>query len=117
MGVFVGGVVVIMLMSDLTNEVGLNVKQVRLKVVLLNELLIVMSLISLVLSIVGPMTVSTLDKAAEKSELQETKLWPKTRGNQTFLSGSEVLVEVEEAKISIYHGADKGSSQNKSLTR
>ncbi|ODB36781.1 prepilin-type N-terminal cleavage/methylation domain-containing protein [Pseudoalteromonas sp. BMB] len=73
------------------------------------ELLIVMSVISLVLSIVGPMTVSAIDRATEKSELQETKLWLKNLGNRAFLLGTEILVEVERDKISIYNDVSKTS--------
>ncbi|NTS76917.1 type II secretion system protein [Catenovulum sp. SM1970] len=63
------------------------------------ELLVVLAILSLLMSIVGPLTIQQVDKMKAKEELQTLSRWLDARQYQMFARGYEGLVTFDSRKV------------------
>ena len=63
------------------------------------ELIIVMSIVALLVAIVGPMTMNSLEKAQAKSELLVLKSWIKKVSYRAYISGQQLDLIFKDNKV------------------
>lgn len=63
------------------------------------ELTIVMTILGLLLSLIGPMTIQSIEKAQAKSELLSVKNWLKNKSTSAYLEGQGIQVDVKGKSI------------------
>ncbi|HCV02406.1 MAG: hypothetical protein CMK63_10305 [Pseudoalteromonadaceae bacterium] len=66
------------------------------------ELIIVLSIVSLLLSVVAPISVKAVDKSAARTELLETRNWIKSIAFQSFIESRAYRLELKDDTLSLY---------------
>ena len=59
------------------------------------ELLIVMTIVGVLISFVGPLAIDSLSKAQARSELQSFSSWLKFQGEKAFVTGQSIELELD----------------------
>jgi len=73
--------------------------QTKVKGFTLIELLITMSLMALLITLVGPLALDSVEKTNAKSEVIELKSWLRQQSNKIFLSGCDATFDFVGADI------------------
>lgn len=72
------------------------------------ELMIVMSIVALTLSLVGPLAIDSLDKARARSELVTLKNWMRYQSHKAFINGYDrQFLFVNKRILTIERGSQK----------
>lgn len=66
------------------------------------ELIIVLSIVSLLLSVVAPISIKAVDKTEAKTELLSTTKWIKNIGFQSFIEQQSYMLELNGNTLSLY---------------
>ena len=78
------------------------VDSVKQKGFTLIELMVVMTIVGILLSLVGPMAMNALDKAEAKKELLAFQNWVQHIGAKTYYTGQQRKVVLEGKLVSLY---------------
>lgn len=76
------------------------------------ELMIVMSIVALLMSMVGPLAINSLEKAQAKQEMLSFKNWLKKISARSFNTGQHHRVEIEGNRVSVYLDGDEQPIQS-----
>jgi prepilin-type N-terminal cleavage/methylation domain-containing protein len=76
------------------------------------ELMIVLAIVSILISLVGPLTIDSLNKARARSELLTFQGWIKYVGNKSFISGGETLVSLKGKSATEFINGQQGKTIN-----
>lgn len=66
------------------------------------ELMIVMSIVALLMGLVGPMVIGSVEKAQAKQELLTAKNWFLKISHRAFSSGQTLYLELAGKKVTLY---------------
>jgi prepilin-type N-terminal cleavage/methylation domain-containing protein len=81
------------------------------------ELMIVMSIVSLLTAIVGPLAINSLDKAQAKQEMLSIKNWLRKVSYRAFTTGQAHTIQLSGKRVILYAGSVENSPiENKTLT-
>ncbi len=89
----------------------MNILKIRNKGFTLIELMIVMSIVALLLSLVGPMAIQNLEKAEAKQEMLQMKNWLKKISYRASATGQQHLLKLSGSQAVLYM-IDESQSQN-----
>lgn len=79
------------------------------------ELMIVLVIVSMIMGLVGPLTIQSMEKAEAKSELLAIKNWLKQVSYQAFTSGKELHFVVAGKKIILQEENEKNALKTREL--
>ena len=71
------------------------------------ELIIVLSIVSLLLSVVAPISVKAVDKSAARTELLTTRNWIKSIAFQSFVESRSYQLELKDDMLYLYQTTNK----------
>tara|TARA_R110000850_G_scaffold12778_4_gene42397 strand:- start:196 stop:648 length:453 start_codon:yes stop_codon:yes gene_type:complete len=84
---------------------SLKIKQV--KGFTLIELMIVMSIVALLMAMVGPLAINSLEKAQAKQEMLTLKNWLRKVSYQSYSTGQNLIVKLEGKTVALYSQPSK----------
>jgi len=73
------------------------------------ELMIVMSIVALLMGMVGPLAINSLDKAQAKQEMLTVKNWLRKVSSRAFSTGQAHVIKLSGKNVQLYV---KGDEQN-----
>ncbi len=80
------------------------------------ELMIVMSIVALLLSLVGPMAIQNLEKAEAKQEMLQMKNWLKKISYRASATGQQHLLKLSGSQAVLYM-IDESQNQNQNTSQ
>ena len=66
------------------------------------ELVVVLSLVGLLLTVVAPVSISTLEKSEAKTELLSAKKWLKQLSYQAYISSNTVILKLNDNQVKVF---------------
>tara|TARA_B100001059_G_scaffold21424_1_gene17253 strand:- start:3005 stop:3415 length:411 start_codon:yes stop_codon:yes gene_type:complete len=79
------------------------------------ELIIVLSIVSLLLSVVAPISIKAVDKTEAKTELLNTTKWIKNIGFQAFIAQQSYTLELTGNTLNLYKNPSNELIKTKTL--
>jgi prepilin-type N-terminal cleavage/methylation domain-containing protein len=76
------------------------------------ELMIVMAIVALLLTLVGPLAINNLEKAQAKQEMLSVKNWLRKLSYQSFLTGKKIKLKVEGKQMELELANENASYKN-----
>jgi prepilin-type N-terminal cleavage/methylation domain-containing protein len=90
----------------------MSLKRNKLKGFTLIELMIVMSIVALLMAMVGPLAINSLEKAQAKQEMLTLKNWLRKVSYQSYSTGEALAVKLEGKTVTLF---TQSSSKNSPL--
>lgn len=79
------------------------------------ELIMVLSIVSLLLAVVAPISINAVDKTQAKTELLSTTKWIKNIGFQAFVEQQQFTLELNGNTLNLYREPNKQLIKTKTL--
>ncbi len=88
----------------------MSLKRNKLKGFTLIELMIVMSIVALLMAMVGPLAINSLEKAQAKQEMLTLKNWLRKVSYQSYSTGKALAVKLEGKTATLYTQSSPNNS-------
>jgi prepilin-type N-terminal cleavage/methylation domain-containing protein len=71
------------------------------------ELMVVMSIVALLMTMVGPLAINAVDKANAKQEMLTMKNWLRKVSYRAFYTGQEYTIKLAGKEVQLFHRYDQ----------